>query len=103
MAMEQAVPVTSVADIIQKTPQHGVLILDELTGLALGNAWAEWLAAFQHYETTWFAPLLAALQNGDLDRLAITVSHDHALASYTASKSSLRKFWRKPSLAPLAA
>jgi hypothetical protein len=89
-------------DIINAAPQHGVLLLDELTGLALANAWAEWLAAFQHYETTWFAPLLEALQNGRLERLDIVLSHDRTLSSYAVSKSSLRKFWRKPSLAHLA-
>ncbi|HEX2603659.1 MAG TPA: hypothetical protein VHL60_03230 [Oxalicibacterium sp.] len=103
MSLEHAVPVTSVDDIVRAAPRHGVLILDELTGLALGNAWAEWLATMGHYEAIWFAPLLAALRNGDLDRLTITVSHDHALATYAAGKSSLRKFWRKPSLVPLAA
>jgi hypothetical protein len=96
-------PAASASELIRADARHGILILDELTGLALGNAWAEWLAAFQHYEETWFAPLLAALRKGALERLAITLSHDHALSTYAAGRSSLRKFWRKPSLARLAA
>jgi hypothetical protein len=92
----------SADELIGATPQHGLLILDDLSGLALAHAWAEWLAALQHYETTWFAPLLAALQNGSLERLSLTLSHDRTLADYAVSKSTLRKFWRKPSLAQLA-
>ncbi|HTH43799.1 MAG TPA: hypothetical protein VL528_01845 [Oxalicibacterium sp.] len=101
-AAENAMPAASANDILQAAPQHGVLILDELIGLALANAWAEWLAAFQQYETTWFAPLLDALQSGRLNRLNLALSHDRTLAVYAADKSSLRKFWRKPSLSPLA-
>jgi hypothetical protein len=101
-AAAYVVQAASVNEVIGATPQQGLLILDDLTGLALANAWAEWLGAVQQYETTWFAPLLDALQNGRLERLAIALSHDRTLATYTVSKSSLRKFWRKPSLAHLA-
>lgn len=101
-AAATALPATSVDDILRASPRRGVLVLDELISLALANAWAEWLAAFQQYESTWFAPLLAAVQDGRIGRLHITVSHDCALTSHAASKSSLRKFWRKPSLSSLA-
>jgi hypothetical protein len=96
------VAAASVDDILRAAPQNGVLVLDELIGLALAGAWAEWLTAFQQYETTWLAPLLDAVQGGKLGRLQLTVSHDRAYATYAADKSSLRKFWRKPSLAHLA-
>lgn len=101
-AAAKTVPAASVNDILRAAPQNGVLLLDELTGLALANAWAEWLAAFQQYEADWFAPLLDALQSGKLGRLEVTVSHDSAYATYAADISSLRKFWRTPSLAVLA-
>jgi len=92
---------SSAIGIIQAQPRHALLVLDELVGLALAGAWAEWLACMQRYETLWFAPLLAALQAGELDRINLTLSHDRALRTYTVSKSSLRAFWRKPSLARL--
>jgi hypothetical protein len=89
-------------ELLRIRPQHGLLILDELIGLALAGAWAEWLSVLQQYEALWFAPLLDALKNGQLDQLNLTLSHDRTLATYAASSSSLRAFWRKPSLARLS-
>ena len=56
----------------------------------------------QAMESIWFAPLLEALKNGQLDQLSITLSNNTALSTIISSKSSLRKFWRKASLTRLA-
>ena len=94
--------VSSAADMLRAPPPHAVLLLDELAGFALAGAWSEWLTVFHHYETTWFAPLRDALQGGLLDRLVLTLGNDRALAVHTVTRSSLRRFWRSPSLAALA-
>jgi hypothetical protein len=94
-------PASSAQDLINAKPQHGLLVLDHLIEAALAGDWAEWLGQFQALETEWFAPLLDALGNKQLDRLSITISHNTALSTFAAGKSSLRKFWRKPSLARL--
>lgn len=89
-------------DIIETRPQHGLLIVDSLIEPAMAGDWSEWLGIFQQLETTWFAPLLDALRIGMLDRLSVTVSHNTILATHVTSKSSLRKFWCKPSLSRLS-
>ena len=77
------------------------LLLDALLEPALANDWSQWLAAFHELETAWFAPLLAALKEGKINRLSL-VTTDHArISAFTANRHSLRKFWIKPSLAPL--
>ncbi|WP_353153400.1 hypothetical protein [Herminiimonas fonticola] len=96
------IAITSSADVINAKPQHGLLVLDKLIEPAMAGDWSEWLARFQAMEAAWFAPLLDALKNGQLDKLMITISHNTACSSFSVGKSSLRKFWRKPSLARLA-
>ncbi|HEV7856969.1 MAG TPA: hypothetical protein VGO72_08410 [Herminiimonas sp.] len=96
------VTVNSVTDIMQTKPQHGLLVLDQLIASAMTSDWSEWLGIFQQLEANWIAPLLDAVKNGRLEQLSVTVSHNTALASYAVSKSSLRKFWLKPSLSRLS-
>lgn len=92
---------SSAAEVIAARPQHGLLVLDSLIESALAGDWSEWLGAFHTLETQWFAPLLDAVQSGRLAQLSLTINHNTALTTYTVSKSSLRKFWRKSSLARL--
>jgi hypothetical protein len=94
--------INSVTDIMQAESQHGLLVLDNLIESAMTSDWSEWLGIFQQLEANWIVPLLDAVKNGRLDQLSITVSHNTALASYAVSKSSLRKFWLKPSLSRLS-
>lgn len=97
------IAITSAADMIKARPQHGLLLLDQLIEPALAGDWSEWLTRFQAMEAAWFAPLLDAIKNGQLDKLTITLSHNTACSSFALGKSSLRKFWCKPSLARLVA
>ncbi len=96
------VSITSSADILNEKPQHGLLVLDSLIEPALAGDWSEWLMRFQAMEELWFAPLLEAIKNGQLDKLILTISHNTAYSTFAISKSSLRKFWCKPSLTRLA-
>lgn len=99
---KKQIAINSATDILNEKPQHGLLVLDNLIEPALAGDWSEWLMRFQAMEERWFEPLLKALQDKQLNKLAITISHNTAYSTYTISKSSLRKFWRKPSLARLA-
>lgn len=98
---KKQITINSTADILNENPQHGLLVLDNLIEPALAGDWSEWLMRFQAMEERWFEPLLKALQESRLDKLAITISHNTAYSTYAISKSSLRKFWAKPSLARL--
>ncbi len=96
------IEITSSTDVINAKPQQGLLVLDSLIEPALAGDWLEWLARFQAMDTAWFAPLLNALRHGQLDKLMITISHNTACSSFPVDRSSLRKFWCKPSLTRLA-
>jgi hypothetical protein len=89
------------SDIITQAPQRGLLVLDELLEPALANDWSRWLEQVHTMETTWLAPLLAALKSGRIDQLSLILTHHARISTFTASRTSLRKFWVQPSLAPL--
>jgi hypothetical protein len=88
-------------DILTTPPQHGLLVLDQLVSPALNGDHAEWLARMHALEADWFAPMLAALKTGRIDRLSVIMTHNTRLCEWTATRASLRKFWIKPSLARL--
>jgi hypothetical protein len=90
------------SELIAAAPEAGLLALDALIEPALSGDWGTWLMRFRELETDWFAPLLAALQDGQLDQLSLIVGDGTRLREFTTSKHALRKFWRTPSLARLA-
>jgi hypothetical protein len=83
-------------------PGRSLACLDKLIEPALSNDWARWLANMQELEAAWFAPLLDALKSGKLQKATFILSDDAQLARFAVTRSSLRKFWVSPSLAPLA-
>ncbi len=91
-----------VADAVlaQAAPQS-MLMLDALIEPALAGDWGRWLESWHDLETRWFAPLLAALADGRLDRIVLVISDGNRLQQYAATRNSLRKFWAKPALARL--
>lgn len=78
-----------------------MLLAADLTGPALAGDWASWLAHMQRFESTLFAPALAALKGGTLGRLHLVLSQRQALIQFTTSSWSQRAFWRSPGLKPL--
>ncbi|MNR92452.1 cofactor-independent phosphoglycerate mutase [compost metagenome] len=94
--------VTSAAELLSTHPQHGLITLDSLIAPAMAGDWSEWLMRLQAMETIWFAPLLEAIKNNQLQQLSLTLSNNTALSTITSSKSSLRKFWRQSALTRLA-
>jgi hypothetical protein len=89
------------ADVVAAAPESGLLVLDSLIEPALSGDWASWLERLHAIDAEWLAPLLAALQAKKLDQLSLILTHNAALAEFTASKNSLRKFWVKPALTRL--
>jgi hypothetical protein len=94
-------PASTAADILEHAPQSGLLVLDTLLEPALANEWSDWLARVHAIETEWLAPLAAALKSGKIDRLSLILTDHARISTFAASRSSLRKFWVKPSLAAL--
>ncbi|MES2071407.1 MAG: hypothetical protein V4488_13720 [Pseudomonadota bacterium] len=89
------------ASALAGSAENKLLLLDQLIEPALNQDWAAWLDQAHALEASWFAPVLAALQGGKLDRLNLNVSDAATLACFTVTPWSLRKFWIKPSLKPL--
>lgn len=88
-------------EVIAAKPQRGLVVLDTLLEPALSNDWSLWLDGMHALEEHWFAPLLEALRSGAIDHLSLIATHDSGLSQFAVSRLSLRKFWVKPSLAPL--
>lgn len=89
------------AGIIAAAPRRGLLMVDTLSAPALAGDWSLWLDAWHALEAEWLAPLLSALQAGQLDILTLVLGDGTRLLDLTASRASLRKFWVQPSLARL--
>lgn len=81
--------------------RRNILLLDTLLEPALANDWGRWLAGMKQLDEHWLAPLLEGLKSGKLDQVSLITTHDSRIARFTATRSSLRKFWVKPSLATL--
>lgn len=78
--------------------ESGVIVLPQLIPAAAGNDWGAWLGAIQQLEQEWFAPLLAALQDGSTSELTLVLTHREGWKEIRATKAALRKFWRAPTL-----
>jgi hypothetical protein len=78
--------------------QPGAVMLAELIPSAQAGDWSDWLAHMQRIEDEWCAPLLAALNDGRIDRVTLMLSHRNGWTSATSSKLAQRKFWRNPTL-----
>ncbi|MBR7792227.1 hypothetical protein KDM87_06415 [Undibacterium sp. FT147W] len=77
------------------------VLLEQLTESAINSDWGQWLSQIQTLENEWFAPVLAALKNRQLDSVTLFCSDAHRLASFRLTPWSLRQFWIKPSLQAL--
>ena len=93
----------SFSTLLAQSPASALFMDDTLAEAALGGDWAEWLQRLQLLERDCFAPLLAALKNGQLDALRLLMTHNTRLAEFRVSRHQLRKFWQSPSLNRLAA
>ncbi len=85
-------------DLTFEDDAHALLILDELLTPALSADWGAWLEALRALEREWFAPLLEQLRKGRIETLELIGTGDQRLQHFCATRGSLRKFWRSPSL-----
>jgi hypothetical protein len=77
---------------------EALVVLGDLIETGLASEWSAWLEHMQRLERDWFAPLLAAIKDGRLERLTLMLSHRDGYVEFGTSKNAQRKFWRKPSL-----
>ena len=96
-----AEPRPVVNTVLNSSNRQSMLMLDALIEPALASDWGRWLECWHDLETGWFAPLLAALSDGRLDRISLLLSDGNRLQQYAVTRNSLRKFWAKPALARL--
>ncbi len=75
--------------------------LPALTTPFIEQDWARWHDGLAALERDWFAPALAALRNGELAGVDFTLCGDTSSVTLRATRSDLRKFWRRRALASL--
>lgn len=104
-AFAQLIPVnanaSSARDLALNEPGATLVALDDLLEPALSHQWAEWLDRMRAVETNWLAPLHEALKSGTIGSLTLIISDQTRISRFTVTRSSLRKFWVKPSLTAL--
>ena len=88
-------------ELIASAPERSLLLIDRLLAPALATDWQQWIDVFRELEISWFAPLLAALQRQKIDRITLHLSNDTRLATFSADRKSLHKFWVRKSLTHL--
>ncbi|MEB0134796.1 hypothetical protein QN362_05575 [Actimicrobium sp. CCC2.4] len=88
----------TIADVLAAKPVHGLLLLDMLIEPALGEDLSEWLMRVNALEAPWFAPLLQALKDGALGSCRLILTHGSLVTGHLITRTTLRKFWLKPSL-----
>jgi hypothetical protein len=84
--------------LAQTAAGHAVAVLAELIPDGMAGDWAAWLYQLQRLEQEWFAPLLAALEDGRLKRLTLMLSDREGWTEISSSKLAQRKFWRPHTL-----
>ncbi|WDZ94473.1 hypothetical protein Herbaro_13315 [Herbaspirillum sp. WKF16] len=82
---------------------HRLLLLDQLSELALAEEWGLWLQRMEELDREWFSPLLESLRSGGVDAVNLLLSGADRLAGIAVTRGALRKFWRQPSLSKLSA
>lgn len=82
-------------------PAATLVELDPFSAPFIQQDWGRWNAAFAALERDWFAPALAALQNGEIGALDLTLCGDTGSVDLSVTRGDLRKFWRRRVLASL--
>ncbi|MBN3853137.1 regulator [Paraburkholderia sp. Ac-20340] len=83
------------------TPGTTLIEIDPFSAAYIQQDWGRWNAAFAQLERDWFAPALAALENGTLAELGVTLCGDTGSITLEATRGDLRKFWRRREFASL--
>ncbi|WP_296945693.1 hypothetical protein [uncultured Massilia sp.] len=68
---------------------------------AIAADWDGWLREMQRLDTALFAPLLAAVRAGRVNRLRLVLTHRDGHLETTTTPMAQRQFWRRPTLESL--
>ncbi|MGY8525111.1 hypothetical protein [Paracidovorax citrulli] len=74
--------------------KEAMVLLDTTTTAWLEEDWGRWIEQMHELEARWFAPILAALQDGQLRSVSLVLCGDHHYAEVALDRGDLRKFWR---------
>ena len=99
----EAPPASFTALLADRNQPDGrtLIELDPFSAPFIEQDWPRWNDALGALEHDWFAPALAALENGTLGTLGITLCSDTGSVSLTVTRGALRKFWRRRPIAAL--
>jgi hypothetical protein len=87
---------------LQPADEGATLVeLDPFSAPFIEQDWARWHAALGALERDWLTPALAALQEGRIGELGLTLCGDTGSSTLTVTRGDLRKFWRRRVLASL--
>lgn len=75
-----------------------IVYCDQLSAPAIAGDWSTWIHAMNALENEWFAPVLAALKTGAIERVTVVLSSRDALLQTTTNRLAQRKFWRRSTL-----
>jgi len=78
-----------------------LLQFDSLTMPFLHQDWYAWREALSALERDWLAPALAALAQGTLDAVTLTLCGETSFATLDTTRADLRKFWRRRTFASI--
>ncbi|MBY4898721.1 hypothetical protein [Cupriavidus sp. AU9028] len=95
----RALPASASFDSVRQTLAAGgdgdaMVQVDTTTTAWLEEDWGRWIEQMHALEASWFAPMLAALQEGQLRSVALVLCGDHHYAQIEVQRGDLRKFWR---------
>lgn len=96
-------PAAPPASFTTLNPAQGrtLVELDPFSAPFIEQDWGRWNQALGELERNWFAPALAALEDGSLGTLRLTLCSDTGSVSLTITRGALRKFWRRRPMAAL--
>ena len=89
-----ALPSTATAWCQSAAAGNHLAVLDALQEKTQYDNAYGWRESLKKLEQDWFAPLLAALKQGKLDQLTLTVISEHGDKNFTITRDDLWKFWR---------
>lgn len=100
----EAEPWLNSLDPAQPVNAHALIVLGQLTGAAQYGDSARWREDISALNRNWFAPLLAALRQRRLSRIALIAPGTRSCERFELSPLDLLRFWRRtqplPAYAP---
>jgi hypothetical protein len=72
-----------------------LFVIDALASASRYGDAGAWREALARLEQAWFAPLLAALRNGDIGMLTLHLPGDERTLEVETARADLRRFWHR--------